>query len=180
MVYELPMATARLMPQQEALKSGSVSCSYGALAARIEAFADGLAAAGLVRQGRVAVYADKSIDLVAAMFGAACAGGVMVPVNPLLKPEQVGYILRDCNVAVLVTTAPRLASLAQVLPACTDLQHVVLLGPKVASPDVSVPVQEFESFISPPAGGGREERRLLPREHRRRPACRAPTSVAPG
>ena len=153
MVYELPMATARLMPQQEALKSGSVSCSYGALAARIEAFADGLAAAGLVRQGRVAVYADKSIDLVAAMFGAACAGGVMVPVNPLLKPEQVGYILRDCNVAVLVTTAPRLASLAQVLPACTDLQHVVLVGPKIASPDVSVPVQEFESFISPPAGG---------------------------
>ena len=41
------------------------------------------------------------------MFGAAAAGGVFVPVNPLLKPEQVAYILSDCNVRVLVTSADR-------------------------------------------------------------------------
>jgi acyl-CoA synthetase (AMP-forming)/AMP-acid ligase II len=39
------------------------------------------------------------------MFGAALAGAVFVPVNPLLKPEQVAYILADCNVRVLVTSA---------------------------------------------------------------------------
>ena len=44
------------------------------------------------------------------MFGAAAAGGVFVPVNPLLKPEQVAYILADCNVRVLVTSADRLAA----------------------------------------------------------------------
>ena len=38
------------------------------------------------------------------MFGAAAAGGVYVPVNPLLKAEQVGYILQDCNVRVLLTS----------------------------------------------------------------------------
>ena len=41
----------------------------------------------------------------AAAFGAAHAGAAFVPVNPLLKPEQVGHILRDCNVRVLVTSA---------------------------------------------------------------------------
>jgi acyl-CoA synthetase (AMP-forming)/AMP-acid ligase II len=35
------------------------------------------------------------------MFGASLAGLVFVPVNPLLKGEQVGHILRDCNVRVL-------------------------------------------------------------------------------
>jgi acyl-CoA synthetase (AMP-forming)/AMP-acid ligase II len=55
------------------------------------------------------------------------AGGVFVPLNPLLKAEQVGYILRDCNVRVLVTSPERLALLQETLPACHDLRHVVVL-----------------------------------------------------
>jgi acyl-CoA ligase (AMP-forming) (exosortase A-associated) len=54
---------------------------------------------------------------------------VFVPVNPLLKPEQVAFILRDCNVRVLVTSAQRLATLEGVLPHCADLHHVVPVPP---------------------------------------------------
>ena len=50
-----------------------------------------------------------------------------MPLNPLLKAEQVGYILRDCNVRVLVTSPERLELLLDTLPTCRDLQHVVLL-----------------------------------------------------
>ena len=49
----------------------------------------------------------KQFETVITMFGAARAGCVFVPVNPLLKPPQVGHILRDCDVRVLVTTAQR-------------------------------------------------------------------------
>ena len=35
----------------------------------------------------------------------SAAGGVFVPVNPVLKPAQVAHILADCDVRVLVTTA---------------------------------------------------------------------------
>ena len=58
-----------------------------------------------------AIYLDKRFETVIAAFGTAAAGGVFVPVNPLLKAEQVGYILRDCNVRVLVTSPERLALL---------------------------------------------------------------------
>jgi acyl-CoA synthetase (AMP-forming)/AMP-acid ligase II len=61
-------------------------------------------------------------------FGAMQAGAVFVPLNPLLKAEQVAYILRDCNVRVLVTSVERLAALAPVLAQCHDLRHVVLTG----------------------------------------------------
>ena len=47
------------------------------------------------------------------MFGASAAGGVFVPVNPLLRPQQVGYILDDCGVRVLVTSPERLELLAR-------------------------------------------------------------------
>ena len=70
--------------------------------------AGGLVRVGLRRGERVAVYLEKRVEMVVTAFGTAAAGGVFVPVNPLLKPEQVGYILRDCNVRVLVTSAERL------------------------------------------------------------------------
>ncbi len=49
-------------------------------------------ALGLDRGDRVAVYLEKRLETIAALFGASAAGGVFVPVNPLLKAEQVAYI----------------------------------------------------------------------------------------
>lgn len=62
-----------------------------------------------------------------ASFGAPTAGGVFVPLNPLLKPEQVGYIMRDCNVRILVTSPERLPLLTDTLKQCHDLRHVIVL-----------------------------------------------------
>src|SRR5690606_390582 len=90
----LPLAAAERSPDAQALKAGRRSCSYAELAAAVRDFAGGLLALGVGRQDRVAVYADKSIEAVTALFGTALAGCVMVPVNPLLKPEQLAYILR--------------------------------------------------------------------------------------
>jgi acyl-CoA ligase (AMP-forming) (exosortase A-associated) len=67
------------------------------------------------------------------MFGAAAAGCVFVPVNPLLKPEQVAHILADCNVRVLVTSAQRLVALAPALAHCPDLRTVLATGLKEAT-----------------------------------------------
>jgi acyl-CoA ligase (AMP-forming) (exosortase A-associated) len=71
------------------------------------------------------VYMEKRIENVAAMFGAAAAGCVFVPINPLLKPDQVAYILADCQVRLLATTAERLAQLAP-LAGCPDVGAVLL------------------------------------------------------
>ena len=80
------------------------------------------------RGERVAFYLDKRFETVATAFGAAHAGAVFVPVNPLLKAEQVGHILRDCNVRVIVTSAERLDAIAATLAECPDLRHVVVIG----------------------------------------------------
>ncbi len=115
-------------PSGEALRDGKGACTYEELEDRVDRFAHAVVRAGLERSARVAVYSDKSIDAVVALFGASRAGGVIVPVNPLLRPEQVGYILRDCNVSVLVTTGPRLKGLLPVLQACPDLRLAICLG----------------------------------------------------
>ncbi len=107
--------------------------SYAELATRVEAAARGLAALDLARGERVAIYLPKRFETVAAMFGTGLAGGVFVPVNPVLKGPQVAHILRDSGSRVLVTSADRLAAVADHLEECHDLHSVVLIDGAAAA-----------------------------------------------
>ena len=119
--------SARRNPRSPALSFRDSTLTYEELCEAVTAFAGGLATIGLQRGERVAVYLDKRLETVVSIFGTSAAGGAFVPVNPVLKASQVTYILQDCNVRVLVTTAERLALLREELSR-TDVEHVVVLG----------------------------------------------------
>ena len=125
---ELIAAAAAREPGARALTDGIESLTYAELASAVDRFAAGIIGLGLRRGERVAIYLEKRFEAVVASFGAAAAGTVFVPLNPLLKPEQVAFILKDCDVRVLVTSPERLALLADVLGRCAALRHVVTTG----------------------------------------------------
>jgi acyl-CoA ligase (AMP-forming) (exosortase A-associated) len=128
LVHHLLLHTAIRSPDAEALVYQGQRLSYRDLAAQVSGCGQGLLTQGLKRADRVAVYLEKRIETVVGLFGAVSAGGVFVPVNPLLKPEQVAYILADCNVKVLITSADRLKLLIPALEAhCPDLSTVLLV-----------------------------------------------------
>ncbi|WP_313953793.1 acyl-CoA ligase (AMP-forming), exosortase A system-associated [Accumulibacter sp.] len=126
LLAELIKHAAARNPDAIALSYGKQSISYGALQQSIVAFVSGLLSLGLQRGERVAIYLEKRLETVVASFGATAAGCVFVPLNPLLKADQVAYILRDCNVRALVTSNERLSLLTPVLSSCHDLRHVIL------------------------------------------------------
>jgi acyl-CoA ligase (AMP-forming) (exosortase A-associated) len=134
LLHELPLAAAERSPHAPALHDSGRAMDYDALAEAITRFAAGLAELGVRRGERVAIFLDKRLETVVASFGAPALGAVFVPINPLLKPEQVAYILRDCGVRVLVTSNERLRSMTQVLLACPDLLHVIIVGDSATSP----------------------------------------------
>lgn len=124
---ELIYRAADRDPSAPALTFGKSTLCYAELQDAVNRFASGLLSIGLQRGERVAIYLEKRFEMVIASFGAPAAGGVFVPINPLLKADQVAYILRDCNVRILVTSPERLALLQETLPSCHDLRHVVVL-----------------------------------------------------
>ena len=134
---ELIACAAARTPGARALTSGQQSLTYGELDDRVRQFGAGLMASGIGRGERVAIYLDKRFETVVASFGAPAAGAVFVPVNPLLKAEQVAFILQDCSVRVLVTSPERLSLLSGVLSECPDLRLVVTTG--AAEPDSATP-----------------------------------------
>ena len=133
LLHALPARAALLTPDAMALTHGADTWTYQHLQSQIDGFTRGLLALSLARGDRVGIWLEKRFETAVASFGAPAAGGVMVPMNPLLKPEQVLYIARDCNVRVLVTSPDRLALLAPLLnaaeTAAPDLRHVVLTAP---------------------------------------------------
>lgn len=128
LLHETILYSADRTPSSPAISARNETDDYDTLAAACQSVAAALRECGLLRQERVAVYLDKRPETVQALFGAAMAGGVFVPVNPLLKAEQVAYILRDCNVRILVTTADRLQAIRQALVQCPDLHTVLVVG----------------------------------------------------
>lgn len=101
---------------------------YAALHEQVQKAAAALLAQGLQPGERVAVYLEKRLETAVASFAATAAGGVLVPVNPVLKAAQVAHILQDAGVRVLVTSTQRLATLVPVLAGCPVLRTVVLCG----------------------------------------------------
>mgnify|MGYP000107774484 CR=1 FL=1 len=126
LLHDLVQVSARRTPLAKALVHGDHHWTYGQLAALVERFAGGLAGLGVQRAERVGIYLEKRFETVVASFGAPAAGAVFVPLNPLLKAEQVFHIARDCGMCVLVTSSQRLGLLAPQLALCTELRHVVL------------------------------------------------------
>ncbi len=159
---ELISQAACRVPGGIALGYGKAALTYGELDASVRQFASGLLGLGLLRGERVAIYLEKRFETVIASFGAPSGGGVFVPVNPLLKPEQVAFILQDCNVRVLLTSPDRLALLADALPLCPDLRHVVVTDAAPGLPVAQVasvhglPVTRWSDLLaSPPRPGHR-------------------------
>lgn len=127
-MHHLLLASAQQRDEAPALTSKGVTVTYAQLCREVSGFGNALRGLGLGRRDRIAVYLDKRIETVIAIFGASTAGTVFVPVNPLLKPKQVGYIMRDCDVRVLVTSPGRYALLREELEQCKALEHVILTG----------------------------------------------------
>lgn len=123
---DLLSCAARERGAGPALTYANTTLSYVELWQLAGAVATGLTDAGVSAGERVAVYLDKRIETVAAIFGSAAAGAVFVPVNPLLRAQQVAHILDDCEARVLVTSPERLTTLD--LAPCKSVELVVVLG----------------------------------------------------
>jgi acyl-CoA ligase (AMP-forming) (exosortase A-associated) len=128
LLHELILLTTERNADAPAVSVNGSTWSYAEMADQLDRVATGLLATNIRRGERVAFYLEKRLEAVAAAFGTAKAGAVFVPINPLLKAEQIGHILRDCNARVFITSADRVDALSGELARCPDLHSVVVVG----------------------------------------------------
>src|SRR5512138_3291180 len=109
---DLLARSAARTPTRLAIACGDVRWSYAEFDALATRIAAGLARQGIAKGTRVAVLARNSHAFAALRFGLARLGAVLVPINFMLKAEEVAYILRHAGATMLATDSG-LAELAR-------------------------------------------------------------------
>lgn len=151
LLHHLIETGAARTPERPALSHKQDQVCYGELSTRVQQLAGGLRDLGLQRHERVAIYLPKQHETVISLFAVAQAGGVFVPVNPVLKAPQVQHILNDCNVRILITSHARLQQLAPSLASLRDLKQVVLVDDNPPSAHAPYSVATWHQLQDAPA-----------------------------
>jgi len=100
-VTDAVVRAARRHPDRVALVHGASSWTYGDLITTAEALARGMAQRGVSKGMRVACLGRNSDRYVLAWLACHMIGAIHVPVNYMLGPGEVGYLLKSSGARML-------------------------------------------------------------------------------
>jgi acyl-CoA ligase (AMP-forming) (exosortase A-associated) len=149
LIHHMLRNSAARHPEKEAVVHGSRRLKYCEVAETCASIACGIRSTGMQRGDRVGIYLDPSAEQVLSMFSISQAGGVYVPINTVLVPDQVAHIARDCGMKALITSPDKLATLSSALRDISSLQFFVVTGSSDAQSD-SKPVYGFDEMLQLP------------------------------
>src|SRR5688572_22707063 len=96
--------SARTHQKRPVIFWGEQEFSYDVLIRQARSLSAHLAKEFGVRRGdRVALWLKNCPEFVPALYSILGTGAVVVPINNFLKPDEVSYILKDCEAKVMVS-----------------------------------------------------------------------------
>jgi long-chain acyl-CoA synthetase len=87
---------------------------------------------GVERGDRVTLYSQNCWEWVVSYYAIARIGAVINPINVMLTPEEVLYVVRDCGANLVLASQEKGDALLDI-KGDSPLQHVVLFGEKKRS-----------------------------------------------
>jgi acyl-CoA ligase (AMP-forming) (exosortase A-associated) len=146
LVHHLLRASAGRAPHKEAIVCGGERLTYREAWKKVCALASGLRGMGVERGDRVGIYMEPSAAQALSILAVCRAGGVFVPINEVLFPDQVAHIANDCRMRGLVASEGRLARVKEAL-ASTETIRFVVAGTEEAPPDLGVEARRFQDLV---------------------------------
>lgn len=143
-IPEMLRATARQYGDQPAILFPDRSVSFAEVDRASDAIAVSLAAEGITKGDRIGLFCINSDAFATAYAGIVKSGAVVVPVNLLLNPKEIVYILKDAGVRGLFyhqMFAEAVSGLREVLH---ELEFTVCIGGESETADALA----FDDFCS--------------------------------
>jgi fatty-acyl-CoA synthase len=107
--------------------------TYAQLDAETDDVARGLLAAGVATGDRVGIWAPNCAAWVLLQYGSAKVGAILVNINPAYRSHELGYVLKQAGISVLVSaenfkTSDYRAMIEEVRGDLTELRQVIYIG----------------------------------------------------
>ncbi|MDA8168928.1 MAG: amino acid adenylation domain-containing protein [Nitrospiraceae bacterium] len=138
LLHHVLINSARRYPDKDAVICAKERTTYRELDETSSKLAWVLQENGVKRGDRVGVYLDKSIQSVAGIYGILKAGGVYVPVDPRSPSARTAYIIKDCGIKCILSSAAKSGTLTQAFPEGSPLDLAVLAD-KISGPHKPFP-----------------------------------------
>jgi amino acid adenylation domain-containing protein len=90
-------------PEKTAIVCRDRVLTYAGLREKVDRLARRLRKLGVGPETVVAIFMERSIDMVVAMLGVLKAGGAYLPLDPGFPPERVAFMLADSDTRVILT-----------------------------------------------------------------------------
>ncbi len=135
--------TAQRLPAKTAIICGDTQWTYAEFDALVTRLAAGLSGMGVAQGERVAVLARNSHAFAALRFALARLGAVLVPINFMLKADEVAYILRHAGARTLATDSG-LAALARAAAALDTQVREFIWMPSEDPGDMAPRMHRFD------------------------------------
>lgn len=125
------LAAAAAAPGRPFIHEAAATLTYGDVDRGSDAFAAALLEFGLSRGDRVAVNLQNSSEFAIAQLGIWKAGGVQVPVNPMVRQQELHHLLSDSGTRILVTQQDLWATVGREVAGPAGVQVAVVSGADV-------------------------------------------------
>jgi len=137
-------------PEKTVCFAGEEIVSYRQLDTSVGKIAAYLARSGLGFQDKVAIILPNCPEFVVAYFAVLRQGGVVVPVNPLFKGEEVKYIFNDSKVSMVITAQAFLPMIESIWKYVPSLHKVIVVGGETG--DDTVAYEDILAAMEPIEG----------------------------
>jgi long-chain acyl-CoA synthetase len=142
---EILPASAAHFGDKTALVTPTRTLTYDELDDLSNRLAASLGAIGVSPDDRVSIYSQNRWEWVVAYHAALKAGAVVNPVNVMLTPEELRFVMTDCGASVLFASGDKLDALGGLADEVAALREVVGFDP---SPNATA---TFADLIAEPA-----------------------------
>ncbi|HEY6010474.1 MAG TPA: condensation domain-containing protein, partial [Nitrospirota bacterium] len=110
-IHQLVEKQADQTPESVAVEFEGKQLTYSELDSRSSQFAQHLQELGVGPEVLVALYVERSLEMVVALLGILKAGGAYLPLDRIFPKERLQFMLRDAKPQVLVTLKKLLGEL---------------------------------------------------------------------
>ena len=102
---DLLVRSAKRYPDRKAIVMPGLAMTYSQLLTASIDVARGIIGSGVKPRSHIGILANNSREMVTALFGAAMANCVAVPLNARHKSSELGYIIENADISLILTTA---------------------------------------------------------------------------
>jgi len=128
LLHQVLSENAAKTPDKDAVIFQSDKISYAELERESNRLAHCLLELGVTRGARIGIHLNRSITSLTAAFGIMKAGATYVPVDPLIPPGRLSYIVNKCGISSLLTVREKLANIGQIFPSGSPLESIVVMN----------------------------------------------------